>query len=127
MTKTYLQVDKLQDYQTANLVIDEIIRFSQVTLRNPTNEAINLAYEFTVHGNPLRKLMRDYTVHETLSTEYLDFHSSELHPDLLRDVAVEFLRAKDYNHFEYVEDVYHYGVAKVVETDRHYYHQDMMF
>jgi hypothetical protein len=123
LARIYLQANKLQDFQTANLVIDEIIRFSEVTKRNPTNEVVNLVYGSTVHGNPLRKLMRDYLMNETVSAEYLDLHSSEFHSEFLRDIAVEFLRVKDYDRKELVRDVYHYSIAKTADADKNYYHQ----
>lgn len=95
LAKTYLQADKLQDPATANLIIDEIVRVSEATQRNPSNEVVNLVYESTVHGNPLRKLIRHYYVHENPSEHYLTLHSREHHPEFLRDVVVEFLRLKD--------------------------------
>lgn len=45
LVKTYLQADKLQDCETANLIIDEIIRFSKAILRSPTYEVVRLVYE----------------------------------------------------------------------------------
>ena len=52
--------------------------------------------------------MRDYLVHWTTSSDYLDLHGSEFYSEILRDIAVEFLRAKDYRGNETVEDVCRY-------------------
>jgi hypothetical protein len=117
LVKTYLQADKLQDCETANLIIDEIIRFSEATQRNPTYEVVSLVYGNTVHGHPLRKLMRDYFVHWTTSSDYLDLHGSDICSELLRDIAVEFLRAKDYRRNETVEDVNYHSIDKTMCDD----------
>jgi hypothetical protein len=92
LAKIWLQADKLQDPTTANLVADEIIRFSQAMRRNPSFMITNHAYELTMHGSPLRKLMRDFRVHKTCSTAYLALHAFKFQEDVYRDIAVESLR-----------------------------------
>jgi hypothetical protein len=95
LAKVYLQADKLQDQTTANLLTDEIIRFAMKVRRNPSAQVINYVYESTVHGSPLRKLMRDSKVYCTYSNNYLRLHAVKYHEDFCRDIAVEFLRVKD--------------------------------
>jgi hypothetical protein len=57
LAKLYILADKLGDLATANLVIDEFTRFNCSITYNPSAEVVNLVYESTVHGNPLRRLM----------------------------------------------------------------------
>ena len=123
LVRVYLEADKLQDHTTANLIIDEIVRVGDETRRNPPNEAVNLAYKSTVHGNPLRKLFRDYLVHETPSTEYLDLHSSELDSEFMRDIVVEFVRVKDHSRELVLKDVFFRSPGLTTQTDKCYYHQ----
>lgn len=59
LVKLYLLADKLRDTMTANKTIDELVRFSEEVGRNPSAAAITLTYTSTVHGNPLRRLLRD--------------------------------------------------------------------
>ena len=125
LAKVYLQADKLQDPKTANSVADEIIRFSQASGRNPSVQAINHVYESTVQGSPLRKLMRDFKVHMTFSDAYLEFYAVDYHEDVCRDIAVEFLRAKDetrgtrMRHPGCMEDP---GFPQILCADKHAYH-----
>lgn len=122
LAKIYLHADKLRDPKTANLVIDEFIRFSPTTLRNPDALSTNHVYESTVQGSPLRKLMRDYIVHETKSDGYLDFHAINFHEDFCRDVLVEFLRAKDGDPVEPSKCEQENGIAEKMCADRCHYH-----
>lgn len=64
LIKVYFLADKLQDPSTANAVIDEIVDFGEETRQMPSVQAINLAYRSTVHGHPLRKLLRDCYVYD---------------------------------------------------------------
>jgi hypothetical protein len=122
LAKIYLHADKLRDPKTANLVIDEFIRFSPTTLRNPDALSTNHVYESTVQGSPLRKLMRDYIVHETKSDGHLDSHAINFHEDFCRDVLVEFLRAKDGDPVEPSKCEQENGIAEKMCADRCHYH-----
>jgi hypothetical protein len=94
LAKIYVEADKLQDLGTANLVIDELIRFGSAKGYNPDDEVVNFVYQSTVHGNSLRKLMRDYYLYSTSSKEYmyLTTHQSDLPGEFYRDLYVEYLR-----------------------------------
>jgi hypothetical protein len=94
LANVYLQADRLQDFATANLVIDEIIDTQERTNHSSPNDVINTVYESTVHGSPLRKLMRDVGLHGGWSAFYLDPHSFKFHEDYARDIFVEFMRVK---------------------------------
>jgi hypothetical protein len=98
LAKIWVQPDRLQDVVTANSVIDELTRFSYCKGYNPDDEVINLIYESTVHGSPLRKLMRDFYLYSTRSSFYLMPHLAELPAELYRVIYVEFLRVKENDH-----------------------------
>ena len=80
---------------TANSIIDELTRFSYSEGYNPDDEVINLVYQSTVHGSPLRKLMRDFYLYSTRSSNYLIPHVANLPAEFYRDIFVEFLRVKE--------------------------------
>lgn len=122
LVKTYLLADKLQDLQTANLVIDEIVYSCDAAGFNVSARMARLVYESTVHPNPMRKLLRDTLVHETYSGQYMFLHDSVYPIELARDAAVEFLRLKDVNCAKSIQSVYsNVDVAK--GKDKCYYHQ----
>lgn len=77
-----------------------------------------------MHGYPLRKLMRDYLVYEAISCTILSLHASNLPADFYCDMAMEFLRLKDPNSQELVQDTYNANlVHHVRDNDRCHYHQ----
>lgn len=124
LIKTHLLADKLQDPQTANLIIDELVHSSKAAGLHISTRLTRLVYASTVHPNPLRKLLRDTLVHETYSREYMLVHDSIYPMELARDVAVDFLRLKDANETEILQSVYGPSVkdAKRAE-DKCRYHQ----
>lgn len=88
----YLLADKLDDIITANLVIDGIMRMSEELRRVPKGVAITQAYGSTAAGNSLRKLCRDYYVHEA-TTEVLESMREDSFPfQYSQDVMLEFAR-----------------------------------
>ncbi|KAM0699252.1 hypothetical protein Q7P36_001299 [Cladosporium allicinum] len=97
LAKIWVQADSLQDLVTANSIIDELTRFSYSKGYNPDDEVINLVYQSTVHGSSLRKLMRDFYLYSTRSSNYLIPHVANLPAEFYRDIFVEFLRVKENN------------------------------
>jgi len=95
LAEVYFLADRLQDLETANLIIDQIIRFAASRRVLPWVQVANLVYESTVHGNPLRKLLRDYCVYETHGSGYMEMYYSGWPSELTRDVTAEFLRIMD--------------------------------
>lgn len=95
LVELYLLADRLQDVQTANAVIDEIVRFGGREQENPNSPIVFLIYAATVHGNPLRKWARDTQVYETSSKRHLLLHVGDYPADFMRDVAVELMRIRD--------------------------------
>lgn len=120
----YLLADKLEDLTTANLTIDEIIKLSEESKIIPSRRAIALAYKSTVAGSPLRKLCRDYCVHEA-SYEYTeDLRKVELPREFLHDVLLEFkkiaLRSGPRGQCKSPDDVFW---NRCVDREKCYYHQ----
>jgi hypothetical protein len=95
LAKLYLLADKLHDLTTANLVMDEFVRSSFWMVYNPPDKVVNLVYESSVHGNPLRRLLRDICVYNTSRDSHLDYHDAKLDGDFTRDVIMEFVRRPD--------------------------------
>jgi hypothetical protein len=122
LAKVYLQADRLKDFATANLVIDEITDFAERTNHSSPNDVINMVYKSTVHGSPFRKLIRDIGLHERWSGYYLEPHRFKFHEDYTRDVLVEFLRVRDSGWLKRVLQVYGVPVEDRREADTCVYH-----
>lgn len=61
LIRLYLLADKLQDLATANMVMDELIRFVSETDEVPKHLAVSLAYGSTTNTSILRALLRVIT------------------------------------------------------------------
>jgi hypothetical protein len=59
LVKLSILADKLGDPTTTNIVMDELVRFCDKHQTNPVYTVVRLAYDSTMHGNPLRKFMWD--------------------------------------------------------------------
>lgn len=122
----YLLADRLQDLQTANLVMDKLVLFNPEGNDEDDDvfghEVIRHVYDSTVRGHPLRRLMRDECVYDQNSATYMQVHVEGGHPEFLRDVAVEFLRLRD-------ADVLEGGLDLLLresserDSDKCHYHQ----
>jgi hypothetical protein len=109
--------------QTANLVMDALVQFSDKCGSPFDQDLVRRAYDATAHGNPLRRLMRDECVYETNSVAYMNLHVDSAHPEFTRDVMVEFLRLRDVNSREKVGHVYAMHERHERNTDKCRYHQ----
>jgi hypothetical protein len=94
LIKLYVLADKLIDHTTANKIISQIIAYANTARKLPTRSQVNLGYNLTISGNPLRTLLRDLIVHSA-HNGYLGDGSKTLHPDIGHDVAIEYLRIKE--------------------------------
>jgi hypothetical protein len=94
LARVHILADMLGDLATTNSVMDEFIKSTHEVVYNPGEKVINSIYESTVHGNPLRRLMRDIWVYDTSKDSYLDYHAVELHEDFIRDIMMESLRTR---------------------------------
>jgi hypothetical protein len=124
LVKLYILADKLGDPATANMVIDELVRFHAEHHLNPNRKVVNFAYESTVHGNPLRKFLRDVYLHQCASDVYDYFNIVDFHADFYRDLYVEYLRIRDANAGESVKSAYNRAAADLSDkTGKCRYHQ----
>jgi hypothetical protein len=94
LARVHILADMLGDLATTNSVMDEFIKSTHEVVYNPGEKVINSIYESTVHGNPLRRLMRDIWVYDTSKDSYLDNHAVALHEDFIRDIMMESLRTR---------------------------------
>jgi hypothetical protein len=126
LARIHILADELGDPITANLVMDEFVNCtSYETIYNPSDKVVNLIYRSTVHGSPLRRLMRDICVYQTSENSYLDYHAVHLHEDFIRDIMVESLRTRLVCQFP--EDCKHelFSSAKTCADPCYYHlHQD---
>ena len=65
----YLLAERLVDFKTANMVIDEMIRAREVLNYIPTQGPVSLAYASTVKGSPLCTLIRDFWIYDSIFTD----------------------------------------------------------
>jgi hypothetical protein len=64
LIKLYVLADKLIDLDTANLVMDELIAHVDACKIPPDIDYINIVYQCTPTGSPLRALFCDLYIHE---------------------------------------------------------------
>lgn len=64
LVKLYVLADKLIDSHATNLVIDELVDFIDSRPSLPGAIFVNIVYNCTPSGSPLRVLFRDWYVHE---------------------------------------------------------------
>lgn len=121
LVRLYILSDKLQDLATANIAIDEIIRFSDITQALPANDFSHV-YGNTPPNSPLRVLLRDYFVYErdlSSAANRLD----DLPPEALKDIMLEVLRTQQEHGALTVEEAFSKQISANMDTDRCYYHQ----
>ncbi|KAM0723837.1 hypothetical protein Q7P37_000827 [Cladosporium fusiforme] len=94
LVKIYLLADKLHDLGVMNMIVDEIIRFSDLTDGLPELRPVTVCYESTVDASLLHALLRDYWVHEASKRTLNYFRKAYFPPDFYRDVAFECLRIR---------------------------------
>lgn len=106
-------------------MIDEIVNFGDETRKMPSLQSINLAYISTVHGHPLRRLLRDCYLYDISGENYMDVHVDELPLELYRDITVEYLRRKDdIGGMCPVREIYSFNIkAHICSADPCRYHQ----
>jgi hypothetical protein len=117
----YLLADRLQDIATANMIIDEIIQYSDIVRAAPGSQNYDHIYKHTAPHNPLRILMRDYFLHETSPTD--ERAVKGLPPELMTDVLLEFMRIKDQHWDSGVQDAFAHDLSDHTKKDKCYYHQ----
>lgn len=95
LIKLYLLADKLQDTTTANMVMDKIEQFYKYERVHPGDFPVSTAYQFTVEGSPLRKLLRDTWLYDTNFQSEKRFQESEFPSEFLHDVLKLYMSIKN--------------------------------
>jgi len=88
LIKLYILADRLQDLESANMIMDALVRCSDYHDDVPKAEICTLAYETTPPGSPLRKLMVVWRVHDV--AHCLVEGAAQLPKDMLAGIAREF-------------------------------------
>jgi hypothetical protein len=119
-----LLADKLIDLHTANLIMDELIDHVDACKRLPSFGFINIVYQCTPAGSPLRKLFRDLYIHEA---DY-DWFQKKLEigwsppVEFANDLIVEIGRLHGENRNRAVRKVFE---INAVDLPRGRYHQSL--
>lgn len=127
LSELYFLADKLMDPTSANLAIDEMIRFAQESHFYPSLNIVRLIYKSTPRGSPLRKLVRDWHIHH-IEGHWVDSFEIVDHPlhfvqDILHKVWAlnrenPDMRIRDVYTEAYINDPgdrYHQRIVKVPE------------
>jgi hypothetical protein len=90
----YLLAVRLVDFKTANMVTDEIIRASDALACIPTQGPVSLAYASTGTGSPLRRLLRDFWIYQSASTQTDSEHlrTAGFPAECVQDIAIDMIR-----------------------------------
>ena len=87
----YTLSNMLLDYETANMVVDEVIRTRDLTKWVPSHTNVGMLYSSTVAGDGMRNLICDY--HATLP--HVAFpDASDWPADFFQDLALNFIRLR---------------------------------
>jgi hypothetical protein len=121
LIRVYLLADRLQDLVTTNVVIDEIMRFSDISGRIPCSDNFNHVYDHTTPHSPLRALMRDFWIYE-MDEEY-DQALDALPKDFMHDVLREFLRVKRDGKHATVKKAFNRDLRADTKANTCFYHQ----
>lgn len=96
----YLLCEELLDFKAANMVIDQIIRFSFCAGVIPLLAPTALAYNSTVKGSLLRKLLCDYWMHESGNIDRETLLAEDFPVECLQDIIIAVL--EKFNEFPFV-------------------------
>jgi hypothetical protein len=121
LIRVYQIADKLRDLITANMVIDEIMKFEDALERIPGDETVALVYRYTPEQNPLRLLMRDYWFHDMQASSA--GRMDDLPHDFFKDVSLEYFRIKARNMERTVREAFVKRAGSNVINDKCHYHQ----
>ena len=85
----------------ANMIVGEIMLTSDSFGRIPTHGPVSLAYASTAKGDPLRKLLRDYWIYQSVSTrtDSERLRTADFPAECVQDIAIELLEIAD-THFD---------------------------
>lgn len=122
LVRLYAMTDKLCDLRTANLTMDEFMRYSDKLGVIPTPVLVAFIYEHSSEQSPLRRLMVGYHVLE-LSPDGVQ--GLEPLPQLFPTSFLKrYLELKKGNHAETVKATFHKVVSKSMPKYEYHQHDD---
>lgn len=83
----FLLATKLQDIATANTVLDQIGRLRTTIGVHPGKEPMSIAYQSTVQGSPLRKLLLEMWFYKTDFACRKRLQESDFPTEFLQDMV----------------------------------------
>lgn len=104
----YLLADKLQDMATVNTVMNKIQNLNTTIRVHPGRGAISIAYQSTMEGSALRKLLRDLWFYETGPACRKRLSEGGFPNDFLHDMVKQYVWTKT------IDDIY--GVENFIDV-----------
>ena len=113
LARVYILAEKLGDLQSANEIVDEIIRFSEDENNVPDSSCVTIIMAQTTRTSPLRQLMIDIYAHEASEEVFVQEDDETLPHDFLLAVSKEMVKLRDGD------------TSKITLSDQHkcHYHQ----
>ena len=122
LARLYVLADVLGDLKSANTVIDQVIRYSDDTVRVPGARCATFVMKATPESSPLQRLMIDYYTQEAGEQAFeRDSNGEQMSSEFLAAVAREYRRLVTAASGEDTVE----GTFKTSINKRHkcYYHQ----
>jgi hypothetical protein len=123
LIRLYVLADKLCDLKSANMVVDRLVCYSDETKSIPGAEEIELAYNSTASGSPLKAVFCDYFIHESGSGFFNDQDVSKIPREFYHDIAVRYLNIKSKKNKDPSVNIEAAFFEKVSAKPRCIYHQ----
>jgi hypothetical protein len=121
LVSLWVLADKLQDRISANKIMDRLLDFSDASDFLIPTQTLTYVYENTPQNSPLRKMMRDLYIYESIESTF-DEVEPELPKELLRELNKEHRRLISVNVGEKVEDIYRRRILD--KYAKCHYHQE---
>jgi hypothetical protein len=123
LARLYVLADKLEDTMSANLVMDHLLEFSDVSDFWIGAQTLSYIYDNTTQNSSLRMMVRDLYIYEVHEHNF-DEDEPELPNEFLRELNKEHQRLRAANPEEKVEDVYRRRILD--KFAKCHYHQPHM-
>lgn len=93
LIRLYLLADSLEDVETANMIVDEIIRFSDAVDLVPTQTPVNLIYNSTPRYDALRPLMVEMWTYARHAKHVRRIRTGEFPQEFIYEITLELFLA----------------------------------
>jgi hypothetical protein len=124
LTRLYVFADKLEDLMSANMIMDCILDFNNESNFFPALHTITWVWEHTPANSPLRRLVRDIYVYETLEDYFDDKEDLKPPYELLMEMIKEHRKLTKKNHGQEVQNVYPGLILAKFSKCRYHQHKD---